>query len=79
MTGFDALVLAWLRSDCPEATTVTEVVPYGTDWAGDTESGFHDEFGVTIRYETPAGPRWAEISGERMESLWRAVVGGWKQ
>ena len=92
MTGFNDRVLGWLRQwRYPGAVSVEKVLPYGTDWAGDTESGFYDEFNVTIEFteqmtvhvgpeeRTEFIPRTVEVNGENMASLWQWVVAGYEE
>lgn len=76
MTEFELRVYQWLveREAMDPAGTITSVVPLGTDWAGDTMSGFHDDFAVTIHYTTSDGKGYADISGSDLESLWKACV-----
>lgn len=78
--AFQAVVLAWLQAQHPDAAAaaVDGIEPSGTDWAGDTEGGFHADFEVTIRY-TRADGRAVRlpVRGEDMESLWTYVMRSW--
>lgn len=82
--GFAAAVLAWLNAGQVDLSTddpaveLTACSMYGTDWAGDTNSGFYSEHDLTLSWKTAAGrPGHATISGEKMSSLWNAVVAAW--
>jgi hypothetical protein len=76
--GFKAAVLAWLIDEGMDAVSVEQVSGYGTDWEGDTESGFFSSFGVTVRYTNQAGDtRAKEVTGDDMESLWIWVMKAW--
>lgn len=78
--AFAAHVLAWLQTVRPTAASVERVNGYGTDWAGGTEEGFHDEFGVSIMFTHADGTHGSiHVAGEQMESLWTHVVGGFKE
>ena len=68
---FNELVTDWLISQKYVGPFENlKVEPYGTDWEGDTETGFRSIFNVTVS--------WAggliEVEGEELASLWRAVV-----
>lgn len=69
-------VSEWLAPGHPGAVA-TAVHSSGTDWAGDTESGFHSNFNVWIQFVSPDGRAGSvDVEGSDLESLWRFVVGG---
>lgn len=73
---FNALVRDWLASTGVVATSVERVASHGTDWNGDTEGGFYASFDVTIHYRDHRDePRFVDVEGEAMASLWEYVVG----
>jgi hypothetical protein len=76
VSDFYGLVLTWLREwGNDTAAAVTAVTGDGSDWEGDTESGFYSRFSVSIQYVTASGKTATyEVHGEAMESLWRTVV-----
>jgi hypothetical protein len=49
--GFRSCVLAWVQREYPEwrAVEVLQVEGDGSDWEGDTESGFYSRFNVEIK------------------------------
>ena len=83
MSGFYEVVLDWMRAEHKgqNFTSVDDVKSYGTDWYGDTESGFSQNFEVTIYYTQPGNRRRQEIvQGEALERLWHHVVwAGWPE
>lgn len=82
--GFRAYVLSWLREEAgiSTAASVENVFCYGTDWAGDTPSGFYSEFDMGIDYTDADGSlhrKNINATGEEIASLWRWVIGGWPE
>lgn len=76
--AFKVHVLEWLRTKQPEAVAVETIEASGTDWAGDTEHGFHSSFRLYITWRDASGqPHDDDVEGEAMEALWAWVVGGW--
>lgn len=75
---FEQMVAEWLRGKCVAVESVESVVAFGTDWAGDTEGGFHSDADVTITYWNAEGARRQEtVQGEDMADLWRFVMQAW--
>jgi len=77
---FLACVDEWICSKGIDVLNVKRVVPFGTDWGGDSENGFYSTFSVTVEYVTRDGSEgsWQAV-GEDMESLWLFVVKGWPE
>jgi hypothetical protein len=82
-SSLEAKVLEWLRKYHEgasfEVTEVMAVQPFGNDYAGSTEDGFHSTFNVRVGYRTtdPTRPTlYLDVEGSDLESLWRHVVGG---
>ncbi len=72
---FLARALEWVQNDRdPRATEVRAVVPYGTDWDGDTECGFYSHFDVEIHYSRGDEKKSLGVEGEDMASLWEWMV-----
>ena len=77
---FNAAVSEWATRHYRRNVTVTEVRAYGSDWAGDTESGFYSSFEVTLYGTDDTGAGFFEdVDGEAMGSLWNFVVAGFRQ
>jgi hypothetical protein len=74
---FEETVAVWLRANGYPCDVVTSVRGLGTDWAGGTDRGFHDDFSVRIDYRNDGQDRLELIGGEEMQSLWEHVVGKW--
>lgn len=80
--SFYEAVLSWLRTEggVPTAAQVVAVSGDGTDWAGDTESGFYERFGADVAWLDEKGNRHIEeVLGSRMESLWMWVMRAWPE
>lgn len=74
--GFGEVVLAWLNRHTKVAVRVTSVEGCGSDWEGDTLSGFHEDFFVRISYVNAVGARARmDVRGQDLASLWKVVVG----
>lgn len=72
--AFRVMVLEWLQKERPDATAVLSVNGDGTDWEGDTDSGFYSRFGVEITYLTAVGKKYFAVTGDDMEELWNWIV-----
>lgn len=74
---FNAAVLAWYNSRGKPARQIISVTGRGSDWAGDTENGFHSTFDVDVVYLDDVGKQWWDtLEGEELGLLWNFVVGG---
>lgn len=77
MDGFYAKVLEWHLKTYPadEPERVTRVEPYGTEWAGDTEGGFYNEFELTIYYLWHGAERTRYITRpDDLVDLWNFLI-----
>ena len=74
-----ALVNEWAHANLRDVERIDKIAAYGTDWAGDTESGFYSRFEVSLIGRRRGAPEsqppyvW-DVTGEKMESLWMHVV-----
>lgn len=76
--AFKGVVAEWLRAEGRDVAAVRSVTTDGTDWAGDTEGGYHSESDVDITYITATGEeKRTTIQGEEMASLWNFVMKSW--
>lgn len=81
--GFKEVVLEWLNNKSRfnilgEAVELTACGAYGTDWAGDTDAGFHSEHRCELTWVLASGKKVSrDVEGEEMMDLWNAVVSGW--
>lgn len=85
--SFEKTVLTWLQETRPElqAVEVTRVVAEGSDWNGDTETGFYETSDLCIVYrwqnkDLKSGPgfeRQYYVGGSSMASLWDHVMKAW--
>lgn len=67
--------LKWIKDNQdPDATEFVSAETYGSDWDGDTEGGFYSTFEVTLKWLSGQERKSHFVTGEDMESLWKAVV-----
>lgn len=72
---FLARALEWVKKERdPLATEVRALIPYGTDWDGDTEGGFYSSFDIEIHYSLSDEKKSLGVNGEDMASLWEWMV-----
>ncbi len=71
---FHLLVLDWLWARGFRADEVTGTDAYGSDYAGDTEGGFHSSFEVRITYVVDGKRKFETVEGADMDSLWKYVT-----
>jgi hypothetical protein len=76
--AFNAVVLEWLQQQESDAASIEALETDGSDWNGDTLSGFYSEFRFTIRYVTSSGRKDSlAVEGEQMADLWMFVMRSW--
>jgi len=77
---FENAVSEWATHYYRRPITVNEVTAHGSDWAGDSENGFHSSFEVSLYGTDDTGAGFFEdVEGEAMGSLWKFVVAGFRQ
>lgn len=78
--GLADLVARWLKEEQDEddVVVVLALATYGTDWAGDTESGFHSEADTEVRWRKADGSiGYRHLVGQDLADLWDWIVRGW--
>lgn len=76
-SSFRDRVLEWLRDELNKpVVSVEKVTGSGTDWLGDTESGFYSEEYIEIDWTDTQGRKLTtEVRGDSFLSLWGRLVG----
>lgn len=76
-SSFRDAVLEWLQTELDETVvSVEKVTGSGTDWGGDTASGFYSEEYIEIDWTDATGrKRNTEVRGDDFVQLWGRLVG----